>query len=250
MMKLSKDYENLGIKKVYDSYGIVFKHKEKNDYIAITINKMLWYNLNKEYEKLTEEEKLYVDYNYMENSYYEIEKDLFFRVVIDLEDKYIGYVYEGEDLVTECKSKKVEKTTNAMFIIEDIDSLKQLKIKPKEFNGEEIKEILEYEEDYKILKHINPTLVFDVDGRVVFKKEKYEEIDKDMNKDIVLSFEKYELGEKYKLIDLMNNYMRSGSSIDLFIQVFTPYLSLPSKDENDSEIIYLAEEEIKEKIFR
>jgi hypothetical protein len=211
----------------YQYKGLVLVSDDGKKYSALTADSHYFKkNTSLQSYLATKKQKDYIDYEYMNNSLYKINDNFTFRIIINLENKYIGYIFNGEELVNEnINIENIELINDCMFIINDLRILTKINKKQKEYKTKkEREEILEYGSDKLIFNIIGDVvLVKDIVGRVRFKETPFSIMSEMIFLDIQKAFENYIEGKNYTLKDLIYAYMQHGYSVNGFFEIFDKF---------------------------
>lgn len=186
--------------------------------------------------------------NYKNDSYLKIDDDYYFKVMCDFNDSFYGYLLDKEhSRVHEMKGcADLKKCDDYGFVLLNADKYRDniAEYIPKLItSNEDLLEVLPYESDFKIIKHLKHPIYFDYLGTLRFREQEFSDIEKIMDSDINQAWRDYYDG-KYKFSDMITWYMKMGYSVDGFMEIFYSSFCIEDSDNDISELC--PEEEIVE----
>jgi hypothetical protein len=223
----NKEFDGLGWFLCGGAYCLIAKKINEEYYTHLQYEdlKGLWgrpdlaQTIPKEYLHLTEFKK-------EEDILYELDEKTNMNIMYDMIDSWIVTLSNKEDneRIISYIHEDVTEANHCNFLVKNIEKYKKNKVKYKRYEiteEDELKKILEENEDLIIVKELGVPLYSDNRGCLRFSNEKEltlttKMISLDLNK----AWESFYNKKHYTLLDMMNYYTETESSISHFMGVF------------------------------
>lgn len=192
----------------------------------------------------------FIDPNYNNNCFFEINENYFFKIIYDLKNKWIGNLMKKDKSIVydlDIKIDGLRQLENGEYVLFDIEKYKNKKIKMKNIvyeKIEEIEKIIQDKSEFQIIKHLNHPLHFDENGVLRFKKQIFTKEEAFLFSDLNNTWIKFHNNE-LNFSSLVSLHMKSGCSVGFFIDCFYNYFFKfknldinEDKDEDKHEYIY------------
>lgn len=241
----SRDYHTIEWGIAYGQEGLVMKSKDDNCYTHAIESE---YTSLKKYEYLKEENPFYKERKLAtpeeQNKMFILNEKYRVKTRYETQDLLIGYimdednkvVYDGEKIeeIIKLFPKDISVSFNKrmQIIIEKPFELEVTFYKEKIIPKESLKDILDYDTDYAILKYIDHPIAFDYNGTLRFVEQTLTEKEELMDSDLNTAWVDYYNG-KYTFPEMIKLYCKIGYSIGGFMEVYYESFLVRNPDDED-----------------